>query len=119
MCLYKTFFSLSRCDRCWTAVVNFLDLRLLLDPVYVNISVGISFSLICMLQFFAFYPILVQELGFSKSETAIFIAVCNAMDLTGRLVIALIGFLNPNFTSRALFMIGTAATVAGRLSKLG
>lgn len=72
-----------------------------------------------MLQFFAFYPILVQELGFSKSETAIFIAVCNAMDLTGRLVIALIGFLNPNFTSRALFMIGTAATVAGRLSKLG
>jgi len=72
-----------------------------------------------MLQFFAFYPILVLELGFTKSETAIFIAVCNAMDLIGRLVIALIGFLNPNFTSRSLFMIGTATTVAGRLSKLG
>lgn len=99
--------------------MNFLDLRLLLDPVYVNISIGISFSLICMLQFFAFYPILILELGFSKSETAIFIAVCNAMDLMGRLVIALIGFLNPNFTSRALFMIGTATTVTGRLSKLG
>lgn len=112
-------FSLSRCDRCWTAVVNFLDLHLLLDPVYVNISVGISFSLICTLQFFAFYPILVLELGFSKSETAIFIAICNAMDLIGRLVIALVGLLNPNFTSRALFMIGTATTVAGRLRKLG
>ena len=115
----KTLFSPSRCDRCWTAVVNFLDLHLLLDPVYVNISIGMSFSLICMLQFFAFYPILVLELGFSKSETAIFIAVCNAMDLIGRVVIALIGILNPNFTSRALFMIGTVTTVAGRLSKLG
>lgn len=107
-----------RCDRCWTAVVNFLDLRLLLDPVYVNISVGISFSLICMLQFFAFYPILVLDLGYSKSDTAIFIAVCNAMDLVGRLVIALIGILNPNFTSRGLFMVGTFTTVAGRLRKL-
>ncbi|XP_023720151.1 uncharacterized protein LOC111871340 isoform X2 [Cryptotermes secundus] len=103
------------CDRCWTSVVNFLDLRLLLDPVYVNISVGISFSLICMLQFFAFYPILVLDLGYSKSDTAIFIAVCNAMDLAGRLVIALIGILNPNFTSRSLFMVGTVTTVAGRL----
>jgi hypothetical protein len=103
------------CERCWTTVVNFLDLHLLLDPVYVNISIGISFSLICTLQFFAFYPILVLEQGFSKSETAIFIAVCNAMDLIGRVVIALIGFLNPNFTSRTLFMIGTANTVAGRL----
>jgi hypothetical protein len=72
-----------------------------------------------MLQFFAFYPILVMELGFSKSETAFFIAVCNAMDLIGRLVIALIGILNPNFTSRELFFIGTATTVTGRLSKLG
>lgn len=103
------------CDRCWTAIVNFLDLRLLLDPVYVNISIGISFSLICMLQFFAFYPILVLDLGYSKSDTAIFIAVCNAMDLIGRLVIALIGILSPNFTSRALFLIGTVTTVAGRL----
>lgn len=107
--------SQDRCDRCWTAVINFLDLRLLLDPVYVNISIGISFSLICMLQFFAFYPILVLDLGYSKSDTAIFIAVCNAMDLAGRLVIALIGILNPNFTSRSLFMVGTVTTVAGRL----
>jgi hypothetical protein len=106
-----------RCDRCWTAVVNFLDLRLLLDPVYVNISVGISFSLICMLQFFAFFPILVLDLGYSKGDTAIFIAVCNAMDLVGRLVIALVGILNPNFSSRSLFMVGTVTTVAGRLGK--
>jgi hypothetical protein len=71
-----------------------------------------------MLQFFAFYPILVLDLGYSKSDTAIFIAVCNAMDLVGRLVIALIGILNPNFTSRSLFMVGTVTTVAGRLGKL-
>jgi hypothetical protein len=72
-----------------------------------------------MLQFFAFYPILVLDLGYSKSDTAIFISVCNAMDLAGRLVIALIGILNPNFSSRGLFMVGTVTTVAGRLSKLG
>jgi hypothetical protein len=72
-----------------------------------------------MLQFFAFYPILVLDLGYSKSDTAVFIAVCNALDLVGRIVIALIGILNPEFTSRSLFMIGTVTTVAGRLSKLG
>lgn len=70
-----------------------------------------------MLQFFAFYPMLVLDLGYSKSDTAIFIAVCNAMDLVGRLAIALIGILNPNFTSRSLFMVGTVTTVAGRLSE--
>lgn len=103
------------CDKCWTAVVNFLDLRLLLDPVYVNISIGISFSLICMLQFFAFYPILVLDLGYSKADTAIFIAVCNALDLVGRVVIAVIGILSPNFSSRGLFLVGTVTTVVGRL----
>ncbi|KAJ9587651.1 hypothetical protein L9F63_018903, partial [Diploptera punctata] len=103
------------CDKCWTAVVDFLDLRLLLDPVYVNITIGMSFSLICMLQFFAFYPILVGDLGFTKAETAIFIAVCNALDLLGRLVIALIGILHPDFSSRTLFLTGTLITVAGRL----
>ncbi|PSN41452.1 hypothetical protein C0J52_14532 [Blattella germanica] len=103
------------CDRCWSAVVDFLDLKLLLDPVYVNISIGVSISLICMLQFFAFYPILVLDLGYSKSDTAIFIAVCNALDLMGRVVIALIGIFSPGFSSRALFLTGTLITVAGRL----
>ena len=97
--------------------MDFLDLRLLLDPVYVNIVIGMSFSLICMLQFFAFYPILVVDLGFSKADTAIFIAVCNALDLLGRLVIAVIGILYPDFSSRGLFLTGTLITVAGRLCK--
>jgi len=72
-----------------------------------------------MLQFFAFYPILILELDFSDFEIAALISVCNAMDLIGRVVIAVIGFLYPNFTSRELFMIGTATTVVGRISKLG
>lgn len=47
-------------------VVDFLDLTLLKDPVYVNISLGISFALYSDMSFFAIQPLYLLELNFSK-----------------------------------------------------
>lgn len=50
----------------WKAVVDFLDLTLLNDPVYVNIVLGISFALYSDMAFFTLQPLYLFELGYSK-----------------------------------------------------
>lgn len=50
----------------WKAVVDFLDLTLLNDPIYVNIVLGISFALYSDMAFFTLQPLYLFELGYTK-----------------------------------------------------
>lgn len=50
----------------WQMVIDFLDLTLLNDLVYVNIVLGISFALYSDVAFFTLQPMYLFELGFSK-----------------------------------------------------
>lgn len=50
----------------WQKVVDFLDLGLLNDFIYVNIVLGISFALYSDTSFFTLQPMYLFELGFSK-----------------------------------------------------
>lgn len=47
-------------------MVDFLDLTLLKDLVYVNIVLGISFALYSDTSFFTIQPMYLFELGFTK-----------------------------------------------------
>lgn len=50
----------------WQVVVDFLDLTLLNDPIYVNIVLGISFALYSDVAFFTLQPMYLFELGYTK-----------------------------------------------------
>lgn len=50
----------------WQILVDFLDLTLLKDPIYVNIVLGISFALYSDLAFFTLQPMYLFMLAFSK-----------------------------------------------------
>lgn len=51
---------------CRQKVVDFLDLTLFKDLIYVNIALGMSFALYSDTAFFTLQPMYLFELGFSK-----------------------------------------------------
>nr|CAD7430973.1 unnamed protein product [Timema monikensis] len=95
---------------CWGKIVNFLDLKLLLDPIYSNIAVGIAFTFTADVMFFTIHPIYLFYLGFSKTDTAVCISIGLACDLGGRLFLTVLG-LFAQVKSRTLVLFGSAATV--------
>nr|CAD7579153.1 unnamed protein product [Timema californicum] len=95
---------------CWGKIVNFLDLKLLLDPIYSNIAVGIAFTFTADIMFFTIHPIYLFYLGFSNPETAACISIGLACDLGGRLFLTVLG-LFAQVKSRTLVLFGSTATV--------
>lgn len=47
-------------------IIEFLDLTLLKQPVYVNIVLGVTISFYSDLSFFVFQPLYLLELDYSK-----------------------------------------------------
>ena len=97
-------------------MVDFLDLRLLLDPVYVNIAVGMGISFFADVTYCALFPLVVLKLGYSKTDSAVCISILAAADIFGRLSVTLIGAFLPHVSSRTLFLAGAVTSVAGRTS---
>lgn len=102
-------------SRSWCAVINFLDLRLLLDPVYVNIVFGTGISFFADITYCALFPLVILRLGYSRADSAICISILAAADIFGRLSVALIGAFYPHITNRALFFAGSVTSVIGRI----
>lgn len=96
-------------------MVDFLDLRLLLDPVYVNIALGTGISFFADITYCALFPLVVLKLGYSRADSAICISILTATDIFGRLCVTLIGAFRPQVTSRALFFAGAVTSVVGRI----
>ncbi|XP_067616113.1 monocarboxylate transporter 7 [Eurosta solidaginis] len=102
---------------CWQAVVDFLDLTLLKQPVYVNIVLGISFALYSDIAFFTIQPLYLFELGFTKPETASIIAIGAAADLASRIFLAFsTAFIQ--MPSRYIYLAGAFFTVICRFAFL-
>jgi hypothetical protein len=97
-------------------VVDFLDLRLLLDPVYVNIAIGTGISFFADITYCALFPLVVLKLGYSRTDSAICISILAAADIFGRLSVALTGAFFPQVSNRALFLVGAVTSVVGRTS---
>ncbi|XP_067000412.2 uncharacterized protein [Anabrus simplex] len=96
----------------WTA--DCLDLELLKDAIYVNIIVGVSFSLFSDNMFFNLQPLYYLSLEFSGPQVALCIAVNSAADLVGRLVFVLCSFCL-TYKSRLLFLLASIATIVFRI----
>ncbi|KAL5278633.1 hypothetical protein ACFFRR_003331 [Megaselia abdita] len=72
----------------WKALVDFLDLALLKKFVYVNIVLGITFALYSDVAFFTLQPLYLFQLGYSRADTALIIAIGCGCDLVSRIVLA-------------------------------
>lgn len=102
----------------WSAIVRHLDLRLLLDPVYVNIAVGMSFALYSDITFFTVQPLfLAQQLGYAPATVARIIAIGAAADLLSRFCLGLLGAWAPAVRARSVYLAGAVLTVAARLGE--
>ena len=102
---------------CWLGLVDFMDLRLLLDPVYVNIAVGMAFTFFSDITVAMLITLVIMDLGYSHAETALFISTFAAGDIAGRLAITMVGAVLPELPSRVLFFFGAASSIISRMSE--
>ncbi|XP_035892105.1 LOW QUALITY PROTEIN: monocarboxylate transporter 1 [Anopheles stephensi] len=101
----------------WQILVDFLDLTLLKDPIYVNIVLGISFALYSDLAFFTLQPMYLFMLSFSKSDVSLIIAIGAGADLISRIFLA-ISSTCLNIKARYVYLAGALFTIVARFGFL-
>ncbi|XP_062564632.1 monocarboxylate transporter 7 [Armigeres subalbatus] len=101
----------------WQVLVDFLDLTLLRDPIYVNIVLGISFALYSDLAFFTLQPMYLFMIGFGKPDVSLIIAIGAAADLLSRVFLA-ISSTCLNIKARYVYLAGALFTILARFAFL-
>ncbi|XP_055300044.1 monocarboxylate transporter 14-like [Sitodiplosis mosellana] len=98
----------------WQKIVEFLDLTLFKDLIYVNIVLGNTFALYSDSAFFTLLPMYMFKLGFDKPDTALVVSIAAAADLGSRIFLALSTFC-VQIKARNVILIGVIATIIFRL----
>ncbi|XP_053696195.1 monocarboxylate transporter 7 [Sabethes cyaneus] len=101
----------------WQVLVDFLDLTLLKDPIYVNIVLGISFALYSDLAFFTLQPMYLFMIGFTKPDVSLIIAIGAGADLLSRVFLA-ISSTCLNIKARYVYLAGALFTIMARFAFL-
>lgn len=98
----------------WRKIVDFLDLTLLKDMIYVNIALGVSCGLFSDNIFVSILPSYLNSLGFHRDDAAWIVTTGTAFDLLSRVIVA-ISSLFFSFKARTFFLVGLTALVCGRI----
>uniref|UniRef100_A0A1Q3FJ07 Putative monocarboxylate transporter n=1 Tax=Culex tarsalis TaxID=7177 RepID=A0A1Q3FJ07_CULTA len=101
----------------WQVLVDFLDLTLLKDLIYVNIVLGISFAIYSDLAFFTLQPMYLFMIGFGKPDVSLIIAIGAAADLLSRVFLA-ISSTCLNIKARYVYLAGALFTILARFAFL-
>jgi hypothetical protein len=88
----------------WKRVVNFMDLDLLKDPVYLNILFGLSIFCVAEVNFKTVVPFFLHDLGYTIQDIAFFLSMTAVSDIVARAVLPPICD-RLNITRRLLFVI--------------
>lgn len=72
---------------CWGGVVDAMDLNLFLDPVFVNIVVGLAVFHVTNINFSMVFPFFILNLGLTKADAALCMSVTAAADIVARLTV--------------------------------
>ncbi|XP_068159983.1 monocarboxylate transporter 7 [Drosophila tropicalis] len=96
-------------------LVDFLDLTLFKQVIYVNIVLGITFALYSDITFFTLQPVYLFELGYNKLDTATIIAIGAAADLASRIFLAATAVCI-QVPSRYIYLAGAVVTVFARFA---
>lgn len=89
----------------WTKIVNFMDLDLLKDPIYLNLVFGLSIFYVAEQNFKMVTPFFFDSIGYNKTKTALFLSVQAITDILARLILPPICD-RVNVRKRTLFMVG-------------
>lgn len=98
----------------WGKIVDFLDLTLLKDMIYVNIALGVACGLFSDNMFTSILPLYLNSLGFNRDDAAVIVSTGTAFDLLSRVIVA-ISSLFFSFKARIFFLVGLTALVCGRI----
>ncbi|XP_034952116.1 uncharacterized protein [Chelonus insularis] len=75
-------------DKClkkfFNQVINFFDLTLLCDPIYVNIMLGISIAMFAEMNFSILIPFILKDMDFTTKQIATVMSVMATVDLLTR-----------------------------------
>ncbi|KAJ9587653.1 hypothetical protein L9F63_018905, partial [Diploptera punctata] len=74
-------------DSYWKRIVEFMDLDLLKDYIYLNILFGLSIFYVAELNFKMIVPFFLSNLGFTKQDTAFFLSMTAFADILARAVL--------------------------------
>lgn len=72
---------------CWRRISNFLDLDLLKNSTYLNITLGLSLFWVAELHFKMVVPFFLGDMGYSQENQALCLSVSAASDIVARLVL--------------------------------
>ncbi|KAG8229385.1 hypothetical protein J437_LFUL000906 [Ladona fulva] len=104
----------------WEKVVAFMDLNLLMDPVFVNVVVGLALVYSAGINFAMLFPFYLTSIGFSKAETATCMSTLAGADILSRVVLPSItdklGAGNRNTFLIALVCLAISRSVIAELS---
>lgn len=96
--------------------VNFFDLKLLCDPIFVNIMVGMSLAIFAELNFSVLTPFIMADFGLNTSQSATFLSVLSIADLVFRFFAPFIGdYLKK--PPRKMYMLTLFLLIISRFSK--
>lgn len=81
----------SRLSRIFKRIVDFYDLTLLLDPIYVNIMAGMSIAIFAEINFSLLTPFILSDMGLSTKDIAWVMSLVATADLISRSIAPYLG----------------------------
>lgn len=94
-----------------------MDLELFNDPVYLNISFGLSLSFTADMSFISIFPLILTNMNFEHSQITTIMTIFFASDLVSRVLLTVVSGMMP-IRNRYLFLGSTLLSAAFRIGKL-
>ncbi|KAL4716860.1 hypothetical protein ACJJTC_012671 [Scirpophaga incertulas] len=92
-------------------------LKMLQDPVYLNICLGQSFVNFSDFTFFMLQPMLLFQYGYSRTQVAICISIGAGADVAGRFALAIVSSFT-SINTRIIYYIASLLTLIFRIAML-
>lgn len=93
-----------------------MDLELFKDPVYLNVSFGLSLSFTSDILFVSIFPLILTNLKFDHSQITTIMTIFFASDLVSRILLTIASGVM-SIKNRYLVLGGTLLSVAFRIGK--
>lgn len=106
----------SRCQSIGRWIVDFFDLGLLRDKVYLNMMLGMSIAIFAEMNFAVLTPFILSDLGYSNGEIASILSIIATADIISRFVSP---FVADRFlcSIRVTYVISLVLLVIARMGK--
>ncbi|CAG9764128.1 unnamed protein product [Ceutorhynchus assimilis] len=99
----------------WQSFIKSMDMSLLKDPKYLNISIGLALCFTSDMAFISIIPLMLGNIGFTAAQIATVMSVFFGCDLVSRILLTLVSSF-AKFKSRYLVLCTSVLIVAARIA---